>query len=144
MASDGYDRRFLTGVLLFNAGDFFEAHESWEDLWSESTGPERRFYQGLIQAAVGLCHFCNGNLRGAVKLYHTSRAYMDGLPPRFLGVDVPAFWESMAACFRAIVSETPDRDARPEEALLPVLVLDPPPAVWPELTAAGSDEPEEP
>jgi hypothetical protein len=60
-----YDVRYLGGVRFFNDGDFFEAHEVWEGLWLETSGPERRFYQGLIQAAVALYHFGNGNLRGA-------------------------------------------------------------------------------
>ena len=72
-----YDPRYLAGVLLFNAHDYFEAHEVWEDLWAASHGTERRFYQGLIQAAVGLCHFSNGNLGGAAKLYRSSRDYME-------------------------------------------------------------------
>ena len=59
-----YDPRYLAGIVLFNRGDYFEAHEVWEALWMETFGEEKRFYQALIQAAVGLCHFCNGNLRG--------------------------------------------------------------------------------
>src|SRR5262249_34694592 len=94
-----YDPRYLAGVLLFNAGDYFEAHEVWEDLWSEGHGDERRFYQGLIQAAVGLCHFGNGNLGGAVKLYHSARDYMARCPPVLLGLDIAEFWKRMEACF---------------------------------------------
>ena len=71
-----YDVRYLGGVRFFNDGDFFEAHEAWEGLWLETSGPERRFYQGLIQAAVALYHFGNGNLRGAVKLYGSSLGYL--------------------------------------------------------------------
>src|SRR5262245_57419384 len=56
-----YDPRYLAGVLFFNRRDFFEAHEVWEDLWQECTGPERKFVQALIQAAVALYHFGNGN-----------------------------------------------------------------------------------
>ena len=71
-----YDPRYLAGIVLFNRGDFFEAHEVWESIWLEEHGPDRQFYQGLIQAAVGLCHFCNGNVRGAAKLYRSSRDYL--------------------------------------------------------------------
>src|SRR5690606_4025898 len=71
--SSSYDPRFLQGIAYFNECDFFEAHEVWEDLWSEIQGPSRRFYQGLIQVAVCLHHFGNGNLRGAQKLYHSCR-----------------------------------------------------------------------
>jgi predicted metal-dependent hydrolase len=52
--SPSYDPRYLAGVVLFNRGDFFEAHEAWEDVWVDCAGEERVFYQGLIQAAVGL------------------------------------------------------------------------------------------
>src|SRR3979490_1033221 len=88
---DAYDPRYLAGILFFNGQDFFEAHEVWEDLWADSYGDERRFYQGLIQAAVGLCHFGNGNLNGAVKLYNSSRDYMrGGGPPAPAGRDLRA------------------------------------------------------
>ena len=39
---DPYDPRYLAGILFFNEGDYFEAHEVWEDLWAESHGDERR------------------------------------------------------------------------------------------------------
>lgn len=128
-----YDPRYLAGVLLFNAQDYFEAHEVWEDLWSESHGDERRFYQGLIQAAVGLCHFGNGNLGGAAKLYRSSRDYMERCPSPFLGLDGAAFWARMERCFRPVLGpEPPDRAARPDPALLPVIELVPPPDDWPD------------
>src|SRR5262245_58394393 len=56
-----YPPRYLAGIVLFNEQAFFEAHEVWEDVWIEKSGLERKFYQGLIQAAVSLCHFGNGN-----------------------------------------------------------------------------------
>ena len=59
-----YDPRYLEGIDCFNRGAFFDAHEVWEALWTDTEGPSRRFYQGLIQVAVCLHHFGNGNLRG--------------------------------------------------------------------------------
>ena len=53
------------GIRSFNAGHYFEAHERWEDLWRQTHGPLRLFYQGLIQAAVGLHHLNRGNRNGA-------------------------------------------------------------------------------
>ena len=126
-----YDPRYLAGILLFNAQDFFEAHELWEDLWSEGHGNERKFFQGLIQAAVGLCHFSNGNHGGAVKLYHSSRAYMEPCGLRLLGLDLVDFWRQMEACYQPLLSGKADRSVRPDASLLPVLRLDPEPAAWP-------------
>ncbi len=130
-AMESYDTRYLAGIVLFNQQDLFEAHEAWEDLWSESHGTERRFYQGLIQAAVGLCHFSNGNLGGALKLYRTSREYMEVCGRSFLGLDLVLFWQQMEACFAPLLTGMPDRALRPEPERLPVLILDPPPEEWP-------------
>jgi uncharacterized protein len=129
-----YDPRYLAGVLLFNNQDFFEAHEVWEDLWAEAGGGlERKFYQGLIQAAVGLCHFGNGNLRGAVKLFHSSRAYLQPCGSPFLGLDVADFWVQMERCYGSLLTDPePDRSLRPDPERFPVIRLDPAPAVWPD------------
>jgi hypothetical protein len=133
---DAYDPRYLAGILLFNEGDFFGAHEVWEDLWSESHGDERRFVQGLIHAAVGLCHFGNGNLAGAVKLYRSARDYMRPCGSPFLGLDADAFWRQMDRCFGPLLAEAmPDRLLRPQEDLLPTIALDPPPSAWPDPAA---------
>jgi uncharacterized protein len=127
------DPRYLAGVLLFNRQDFFEAHEVWEDLWTESHGDERRFYQGLIQAAVGLCHYANGNLRGAVKLFGTSQGYMEGLPSPFQGMDLTAFSRDMSACFGPLLAHGEGEPA-PEltNEMLPTISIDPPPDQWPD------------
>jgi hypothetical protein len=48
--------RFEQGRAAFNGGQYFEAHELWEQAWHELTGDERIFVQGLIQIAAGLHH----------------------------------------------------------------------------------------
>jgi hypothetical protein len=138
-----YDPRYLAGILFFNARDFFEAHEVWEDLWADSHDDERRFYQGVIQAAVALFHFSGGNLRGALKLYRTSQEYMRPCGSPFLGFDAAGFWEQMDRCFEPLLRTTdPDRDVRPDPAEIPVLTLDPPPASWPDPEAFLPDDEE--
>jgi hypothetical protein len=129
----GYDYRYLGGILFFNMRDFFEAHEVWESLWLDMAGgPERRFIQGLIQAAVALYHFGNGNFRGARKLYQSSRAYMEQCGSPHLGLDTARLWIAMERCFRPILEqEEPDRAIRPDESLIPTIELDPPPESWP-------------
>src|SRR5512140_3031570 len=53
------------GIGLFNRRQFFAAHEVLEDVWRPETGATRRVLQGLIQFAVALHHFGNGNAAGA-------------------------------------------------------------------------------
>jgi predicted metal-dependent hydrolase len=127
-----YHPLYLAGVQFFNAGDYFEAHEAWEELWQETAGPDRRFYQGLIQTAVGLLHFCNGNLRGALSLYRSSQDYLRPFQPQYLGVNLAAFSEQLAACFAALLSSSALTDSIEFPAnLAPVIELFPPPPVWP-------------
>lgn len=128
-----YDPRYLAGITLFNRGDYFEAHEVWESVWMSQSGPDKQFYQGLIQAAVGLCHFCNGNVRGALKLYHTSRDYLGRYPSPHLGLDWQAFWKQMEKCYgELLAAENPDRSLEVDEELLPTIELNPNPEEWPE------------
>ena len=52
------------GVALFNLGEYFEAHETWEDHWGKGGPEERDLTLGLIKAAVALHHLANGNQSG--------------------------------------------------------------------------------
>jgi uncharacterized protein len=101
-----YDSRYLEGIQHFNECDFFEAHEVWEELWTEYQGPSRRFYQGLIQVAVCLHHFGNGNIRGARKLYHSSRKYLEEYGPTHMGLPLASFLQQLEICCRAILDST--------------------------------------
>jgi uncharacterized protein len=54
----------LAGVRLFNAGEYFEAHEAWEDHWGKGAPAERSATLGLIKAAVALHHLEARNAAG--------------------------------------------------------------------------------
>jgi predicted metal-dependent hydrolase len=129
---DAYHPLYLAGIQFFNAGDYFEAHEVWEELWHETAGPQRRFFQGLIQTAVGLLHFCNGNLRGAVSLYRSSQDYLKPYHPHYLGIDVADLSAQVTACFAELLAP-PQTQTAPEfpVAAAPIIQLDPPPTTWP-------------
>jgi predicted metal-dependent hydrolase len=126
---EAYDPLYLEGIAHFNVCDFFEAHESWEELWAEIQGHPRKFFQGLIQAAVCLHHFGNGNTRGARKLYHSSRKYLEDYLPHYQGLDVEKFLREMQACCADLIEsneEVPHTEIVAD--LIPEIHLDPPPA----------------
>ncbi|MFC1483755.1 DUF309 domain-containing protein [Candidatus Neomarinimicrobiota bacterium] len=69
------------GLKAFNAGEYYDAHEHWEELWSEHQLPDRVFIQGLIQMAVGCFHLTNDNLTGARNLFTKALPKLEtGLP----------------------------------------------------------------
>ncbi|BBI32618.1 DUF309 domain-containing protein [Cohnella abietis] len=61
------DPRYFAYISYFNKDqDYFECHEVMEELWlEEGRSP---LLQGLVQVALGLHHWDNGNVTGAVKL----------------------------------------------------------------------------
>jgi predicted metal-dependent hydrolase len=128
MPTATYDPLYLRGIEHFNACDFYESHEVWEELWTDYQGPDRKFFQGLIQAAVALHHFGNGNIRGARKLYHSARSYLEPYRPNHLGLDLEKFFAQLEACFAQVLAsheEFPRIEIDPE--LIPEIHLDPPP-----------------
>ena len=74
------------GIELFNAGQFFDCHEVWEELWQRESGAEKLFYQGMIQAAVAILHVERGNLRGARSTWDKARAKLEFLPAQHMGI----------------------------------------------------------
>ena len=96
-------------------------------------GDSRKFYQGLIQTAVALYHFGNGNVHGSRKLYHTSRAYLEPYGANHLGLDLEKFLAEFAACFAELINseeERPSVELDPEK--IPEIELSPAPAPEPE------------
>ena len=121
-----HDPRYLQGIAYFNDCEFFEAHEVWEELWADYQGPSRKFFQGLIQVAVCLHHFGNGNTRGAVKLYHSSRSYLENYRPKHQGLDVDKLLADLQACCTSLLNsqeQYPDVEIVPD--LIPEIHLDP-------------------
>ena len=115
-----YDPRYLQGISHFNARDFFEAHEVWEELWMQCEGESRKFYQGLIQVAVCLHHFGNGNTRGARKLFHSSSRYLASYQPWCQGIDLTRLQSDMEHCLAEVVaSEEQIPTAKLDPTLLP-------------------------
>ncbi len=85
------DERYLKFFELFNERDFYECHEVLEDLWMETTGDERSYYQGLIQTATAFYHLENGNYAGARKLFTTGLSYLAPYPDHYLGFDLGSY-----------------------------------------------------
>ena len=127
MSTSEYDERFVKGVEYFNECEFFEAHDIWEELWADLEGGSgRTFYQGLIQVAVCLHHFGNGNIRGAKKLFESSSKYLQEYLPFHEGVNVQKLLDDLTACCREILdSQDEYPEIEIEAELIPEIHLDP-------------------
>lgn len=94
----------LGGVELFNRGDFFAAHEAWEEIWRSTTPEPRDLFQGLIQVAVGLYHFLERRRPApAARVMARGRRRLEPFAPSSQGLDLAALlaavgrWEAWLA-----------------------------------------------
>ncbi len=117
-----FDPRYLKGIELFNQREFFECHDELEEVWTETLGPEREFYQGLIHAAVCLFHFEGSNLGGARKMYDSCCRYLEPYGDHYFGIDLARLLSELEYCFRELLKPhtsyptgvTLDQDEIPE------------------------------
>jgi len=86
----------LRGVGLFNRGEYWRAHEVWEEEWTpDRKGPDSGFYKGLIQVAAGCLHYTRHNRRGAVNKWRTGAEYLRPFLPAHNGLALAPLVESV-------------------------------------------------
>jgi uncharacterized protein len=79
---------FIKGINQFNRREFFDCHDTWEEIWNDTVGASRSFYQGMIQVAVGYYHALNGNFVGAEHLFSRALAKLESYLPHYQDVDL--------------------------------------------------------
>lgn len=79
---------FAEGVEHFNAGRFWEAHESWETIWLVSDSEMRQFLQGLIQLAAAYLHLGRANFSGSIRLFDAALGRLATIPDGYCGVAI--------------------------------------------------------
>ena len=99
---DDIPAEFWHGVDQFNQRQFYACHDTLEALWIEANEPERTFYQGILQVAVGLYHLSNHNWRGAVILIGEGLNRLRDYPEDFWGIHVDRFLNESAVLLRGI------------------------------------------
>jgi uncharacterized protein len=80
--------RAAEGLRLFNAGEYFEAHEALEDAWNAEKGKVRELYRGILQIAVVYLHITRRNYNGAIKVYARSQKWVREWPAICRGIHV--------------------------------------------------------
>ena len=106
------DSRLVDGINLYNHHQYYAAHDTIEQLWLATRGPERDFYRGLIQAAVACYHWSRGNRRGAMTLFRSSSRHLKKYRPDCFGVDVAGFLQRYTELFNWLRRHRTRYDAR--------------------------------
>ncbi|MFO1006115.1 MAG: DUF309 domain-containing protein [Planctomycetaceae bacterium] len=108
-------------VRLFNEREYFACHDVLEELWGETVGADRDFYQGLLHAAVSLFHLSEGNPAGARKMHASSLRYLAGYGAAFSGIDLDQLRADLAVSFEPLRAGIPAGFVAPDLETLPLL-----------------------
>lgn len=99
----------LAGVEQYNAGYFFEAHETWEELWLRCPWPIRSFLQGLIQSSAGFVHLMRHEYPGTIRLLGHALAKLEGFQPEYLGIDSARLLSDLRRAREELIALGPER-----------------------------------
>jgi predicted metal-dependent hydrolase len=87
MSRPDFTTHFLRGVEHFNALEFWEAHEAWEEIWLVAQSDVEQFLQGLIQLAAAYHHLRRGTFRGGIRLFEAALRRLSAFPDPWCGID---------------------------------------------------------
>ncbi len=121
MCEDSPPGQLLKGIREFNSGEWFECHETVEDLWIGSEGEIKDFYQGIIQIAVALHHWRNGNYGGALSLLKGGAGYLRHVSATCQWVDVERLITDAGRVRDALEALGKERMAELAPALIPTI-----------------------
>jgi hypothetical protein len=113
----------LAGIAQFNAGEYWECHETLEDLWRVEPDHIRYLYQGILQVGVGFYHLRRGNWRGAVNKLRSGIGYLAPSAPACLGVDVARLCAEAGTILAALDNLGPARLGEYDAGALPAVHL---------------------
>lgn len=120
--------RSPSGALLramgeFNRGDWFQCHETLEELWVGTEGETRDFYQGILQIAVALHHWRSGNFGGAISLLKGGAGYLSRVHPVCQRISVAELVSQADRLRECLAGLGPARMAEVDPGLIPKLRL---------------------
>jgi hypothetical protein len=120
----------ISGTLLkalgeFNRGDWYQCHETLEDLWVGSEGEMRDLYQGILQLSVALHHWRNGNFGGAVSLLKGGAGYLRRVSDVCQRIDVRGLVAAAEGLHAELTRLGPERMAEADRELFPRMRLVP-------------------
>ena len=90
------------GLRLYDAAEFFAAHEAWESVWLSAQEPEKTFLQGLIQVTAAFHHLQRENQLGTSRLLRAALGRLEPYPVDFGGISVDLLCHEIRAWLQAL------------------------------------------
>ena len=104
----------LIALNFFNNGEWYEAHDAFEEIWNSVDGDERQVIQGILQVSVSQFHLSKGNLNGATILLGEGLGRIKTRTKVNLGIDLDSFCRCLENLLRKLqYKETLNENDKP-------------------------------
>lgn len=104
--------KFFQGIDQFNQQEFYACHDTLEALWLEACDPDKTFYQGILQIAVGCYHLSNRNWNGSVMLLGEGIQRLRNYQPTYNDINVRQLVEQSASMLSFLQRIGPEKVAQ--------------------------------
>ena len=113
----------LEGIHQFNAGEFFDQHETLETLWRATEDDVRYLYQGILLVGVGFYHLGRGNHHGAQAKLAAGIEMLGWFAPTCQKVDVADLIARAEHCLASVRELGPERLGEFDGSIIPQVRL---------------------
>ncbi|AFZ47025.1 protein of unknown function DUF309 [Cyanobacterium stanieri PCC 7202] len=110
--------KLTQGIKQLNQKEFYACHDTLEEIWMEAPETEKKFYQGILQIAVGCYHLSNNNWRGAVILLGEGIYKLTEFEPTYYNLDILSFTNASHALLVALQNIDPNKTKELYQELL--------------------------
>jgi predicted metal-dependent hydrolase len=99
----------IEGMKLFNAGEYWLAHEELEAAWKEESGAVRELYRAILQTGVVYLHITRENYNGAIKVYGRAQKWIQPWPEVCRGIEIGRLRRDLDVVIEEVKRLGPDR-----------------------------------
>lgn len=113
----------VQGIEEFNRQEYFECHETLEELWMAEDQPIRQLYQGILQIGVGFYHLRALRYRPAMTLFGRGSGYLTRFAPACMGVEITKLLDDVAHCRDEVQTLGPENLSEFDWSLAPKIEI---------------------
>ena len=99
--------RVSGGLEAFIRGDFYEAHECFEDAWRETSDESREFYRALLHLSGGFYRLTQNHPEAARKFFSHAHRWLTLFPTPYNNVDISRLQEYVLRLID-VINKDPD------------------------------------
>ena len=99
----------MEGIRLYNEGKYFLAHEALEIAWRAEPEPDRRLYQGILQAGIAFMHARNQYEKGVLSMYERCQVWLSPWPDHCRTINIGQLKSDLKQLVEQVITLGPDK-----------------------------------